>query len=307
MKGEQLCVSLLFDSQFEKDDVISDELSSPSSHSFPGMSTLKDTVSQFKETLNITSERCHEIERNTREQRNSELWYSVRKYSVTSSLFGAIFSRKPDTPPHSFVFRTIQPKSLSTPAINYGINNEKRALNNCFKYQHSLGKTELVVTSSGVIINPSVGFLGASPDEAVYDPSNLNEPYGFLEIKCPYTCRNVTPMDACGNSGSYCSTSGGRILLKETHSYYAQVQGQMAIGEHPWCEFVVFRLKGNSVQHIAFNQEFWTDILSPKLSHFYDNCAAPELVSPVHVLDFPFEMFPKKKILFYVVSKLQIS
>ena len=50
LKGEQLCVSLLFDSQFQSDDVISDELSSPSSHSIPGMATLKDTISQFKET-----------------------------------------------------------------------------------------------------------------------------------------------------------------------------------------------------------------------------------------------------------------
>ena len=52
LKGEQLCVSLLFDSQFQS-DVISDELSSPSSHNIPGTSTLNDTISQFKETLKV--------------------------------------------------------------------------------------------------------------------------------------------------------------------------------------------------------------------------------------------------------------
>ena len=62
------------------------------------------------------------------------------------------------------------------------MDNEKIALNDYIKYQHSLGKTELVVASSGVIINPSFGFLGASPDGVVYDSSNLKEPYGFLEI-----------------------------------------------------------------------------------------------------------------------------
>ena len=61
-------------------------------------------------------------------------------------------------------------------------------------------------------------------------------------------------MDACGKSGFHCSASGGRILLKETHSYYAQVQGQMAIGERLWCDFEVFTLKGISVQRIAFDQ-----------------------------------------------------
>ena len=88
---------------------------------------------------------------------------------------------------------------------------------------------------------------------------------------------------------------GGRILIKETHFYYAQVQGQMAIGERPWCDFVVFTLKGISVLHIAFNQEFWTDKLLPKLSHFYDNSVAPELISPVHVLGLPIQDLSKIK------------
>ncbi len=280
LKGEQLCVSLLFDSQFQSDELSSDDIS------IPGKSTLKDTILQFKETLKITSEKSREIEQDTRDQRKSDLWFSVRRYRITSSLFGAVLSRKADTPPDSLVLRIIQPKSLSTPAINYGIENEKHALE-YIKYQHSLGKTDLVVAPSGVIVNPSYSFLGASPDGAVYDPSNVNEPYGFLEIKCPYSCRNVTPMDACSNREFYCTVSGGKMLLKETHSYYAQVQGQMGIGERPWCDFVVFTSKGISVQHILFNQEYWTDKLLPKLCHFYDNCVAPELVSPVHVLGLP--------------------
>ena len=30
-------------------------------------------------------------------------------------------------------------------------------------------------------------FLGATPDGTVYDPSNLAHPFGFLEVKCPYS------------------------------------------------------------------------------------------------------------------------
>ena len=64
VKGEQLCVSLLFDPQFQ-----AEEVTSPSSHNIPDMSNLKDTILNFKETLSITPERSREIERSTREQR----------------------------------------------------------------------------------------------------------------------------------------------------------------------------------------------------------------------------------------------
>ena len=39
VKGEQLCVSLLFDPQFQ-----AEEVSSPSSHNIPDMTNLKDTI-----------------------------------------------------------------------------------------------------------------------------------------------------------------------------------------------------------------------------------------------------------------------
>ena len=80
VKGEQLCASLLFDPQFQ-----AEEVSSPSSHNIPDMSNLKDTILNFKETLSITPERSHEIERSTREQRNSDLWFSMRRYRITLS------------------------------------------------------------------------------------------------------------------------------------------------------------------------------------------------------------------------------
>ena len=80
-------MSLLFDSQYG-----CEVSSSPSSHSIPQVSSLMDTIKKFKDTLNVTLERSREIERGTREQRNSQLWFSVRRYRITSSLFGAVFT-----------------------------------------------------------------------------------------------------------------------------------------------------------------------------------------------------------------------
>ena len=77
------------------------------------------------------------------------------------------------------------------------------------------------MTPSGVIINPSWSFLGASPDGAVYDPLNIQQPYGFLEVKCPYSVKNVTPTEACSHSG-FCSrlNSIGQLELISTMLKY---------------------------------------------------------------------------------------
>jgi hypothetical protein len=232
-------------------------------------------MAAFKEALEIDREKSAEIERKTRGQCMCPLWHSVRKYRITASVFGSVLSRKREMPPDNLVLRIIQPKSFSTPAIKYGIEKEKCALKKYLSFMHSHGHPDLTVTECGVIINPSHEFLGASPDGAVHDPSN-SEPYGFLDLKCPYSARNITPLEACSKPAFFCDINAatGHLTLKENH---AQVQGQMAIGERPWSDFVVYTMKGISIQRIPFNHTFWTDKLFPKLNSFYDNCVLPEL------------------------------
>ena len=80
------------------------------------------------------------------------------------------------------------------------------------------------------------------------DSNELEQPYGYLEVKCPYSVRDCTPEEACSASHIYCNLdSTGKLKLKETHQYFAQVQGQMAIGEHMWCDFVVYTQRGLTV------------------------------------------------------------
>ena len=61
----------------------------------------------------------------------------------------------------------------------------------------------------------------------------------------------------------------------------------MAITERTWCDFVIFTEKDISIERIRFDSEFWTIELLPKLILFYDNCLAPEVVCPIHVLGMP--------------------
>ena len=106
------------------------------------------------------------------------------------------------------------------------------------------------------------------------------------------SCLNQTPFEAAESGEFFCrlepnSSESPSLKLKSTHPYFCQVQGQMAITERNWCDFIVYTPKGISIEHIPYDPDFWTNELLPKLTMFYDNCLGPEIVCPVHVLGLP--------------------
>jgi len=171
-----------------------------------------------------------------------------------------------------------------------GKDQEDTVLEAYVKHQNSSGHPGLYACKSGFVISEMHPFLGTSPDGCVHDPS-CSDPFGLVEIKCPFSHRDATPKMAC-SSKNFCSylektTDGDVVKLKETHAYYCQIQGQMAITQRKWCDFVIYTLKGISVERIYFNEHFWDKELLPKLIEFYDNCVGPEVVSPMHSIGLP--------------------
>lgn len=163
-RSKGLCVSLLFYPQFQYESS-----HQPSNHNVPNVSQLKQTITAFKRTLELTADRSREIERDTREQRNSQLWFAVRSHHITASIFGVTYH------------------SAKEYFNSYGIEKEKSAIEEYITIQHNQGHKDLVV----------------------------------------------------------------------------------------------------AFQRVYFNQDYWNTKLLPKLISFYDNCVAPELVSPIHPLRFP--------------------
>ena len=81
LHAEELCISLLLDSNLcPNDGTTSSSSSVPTSSTLPGIEKLKKSVSAFKENLSIADEKIREIELNTREQRESTLWFQARRY-----------------------------------------------------------------------------------------------------------------------------------------------------------------------------------------------------------------------------------
>lgn len=289
IRGQGLCVSLLLDPRTRHWSDHGSSEDSSTTPSLPDSASLRHTIQEFKRMLEVSEEKARAIARDTTGQSKSPLWFSVRRYRITASHFGEIMHRKSSTAPDKLVLRLLQPKQFSSVATEWGIRNEAVAIEQYQKHQQSRGHIGLTVSPVGFFISSSHPFLGATPDGAVFDPSSPEEPYGFLEVKCPYSQRERTPNEACNSPGFCCTYDPTRnqVSLRKNHSYYCQVQGQMGIGERPWCDFIIFTNQGISVERIKFNSNFWHNELLPKLVDFYDNCLAPEIVSPMHTLGLP--------------------
>ena len=65
------------------------------------------------------------------------------------------------------------------------------------------------------------------------------------------------------------------LHLPPTHTYYAQVQGEMAVLDVEWCDFVVFSNDAVVVDRIVADHDYWTDLLE-KLEQFYLRHVIPE-------------------------------
>ena len=90
IRGEGLCISLLLDPKVRHWDNSLTATPSISTASLPKQRSLTDTIAAFKDSLKLSEEKLREIEFNTRKQRQSNQWFEVRRYRLTSSLFGHI-------------------------------------------------------------------------------------------------------------------------------------------------------------------------------------------------------------------------
>ena len=116
-------------------------------------------------------------------------------------------------------------------AIRYGMSNESKAAKRYAEYMKDIGNNIQVLECS-VIISNTMPWLAASPDRRVIDKEFG---YGLVEIKCPFTLRNLTPEEACSDPSFYCHLIDGKPELRKNHHYYYQVQGQLGLSGLKWC------------------------------------------------------------------------
>ena len=113
-------------------------------------------------------------------------------------------------------------------------------------------KTSVVET--GLFVSCENPIFGASPDGIVSCECHES---GLLEIKCPWTHRDKSVIDYTKLEESYLEVVDNKIALKKSHSYYYQVQMQLAVTGYSWCDFFLCTTKDSFQQKIYFDKSFW--------------------------------------------------
>ena len=185
----------------------------------------------------------------THAQSESELWMALRNGRLTSSRFGEILRRRVTTDSTRLVTDIMGYNGLLRhlpPALCWGQQNEAKA-RQCYVINRQVFKEDMIVEPTGLHLFPGKSFLGASSDGKVLCRNVDTCCYGCLEIKCPYSINTnvtiqLTPHEIADKFPDFYMQKGsdGQLHLSRSHPYYAQVQGEMAILDVEWCDFVVF-------------------------------------------------------------------
>ena len=215
------------------------------------------------------------LERQTRNQGLSTLWHDHRVGRVTASVFGRVAKLRQSEFSTSLV-KTIMgytKPSPFIPAIKWGRDNEDAARQQYRAFMEAKHRS-FFVRSAGLCVNTAYAYLGASPDGIV---NCLCCGEGLLEIKCPFKHRNVDPVNITDDTFFLHFTEDG-LHLKLDHSYYYQVQGQLAVCEKDYCDFVCWTKQGMHVERIARNEHFF-NMFAPKLEEVFFQYILPEVMT----------------------------
>ncbi|XP_030218111.1 uncharacterized protein LOC115547799 [Gadus morhua] len=229
------------------------------------LSTCKDVE------ISVSEEQAKAVEAATRDQASSKLWFRFRAGRITASKMKTACCTDPKQPAQSLIKSVCYPESyrFTSKATTWGCNHEKFA-RDMFIDVHKESHENVKVHDTGFFINPSVPFLGASPDGLVScDCCGVS----VIEVKCPF-CVKSDMLD----SVSYLEKdSEGKLTLNRNHQYFYQVQTQLGVCKLESAYLVVWTEKDLHVECILFDEEFW-DTICQKSKNIFDTAIMPELV-----------------------------
>ena len=126
---------------------------------------------------------------------------------------------------------------------------------------------DILVENCGFVIDKNNYVLGATPDAKI-----ANSLFGIAEVKCTEEYKDIDPKDICYISKDFCLsyvTYTGKITLNRDHSYYDQVQMQIALSTQTWCDFIIYIFKGMAIDRIPFNSVHWENLKCNILKFYF--------------------------------------
>ncbi|KAM9853335.1 uncharacterized protein ACBR49_004163 isoform 2-T3 [Aulostomus maculatus] len=227
----------------------------------------------------------------TRGQRDNPAWFAWRKYRITASMAHNIaqcrfVNGESKTPPSSYLAAiTGERGSIQTRAMSWGIEKEDEAIVQYQRLKSEALQRPISVLRCGLFIEAHHPWLAASPDGIVTDRES-GEQLLCLEVKCPYKHKHRRVEDACRVDRAFCleiqdedgeqPEGSPRYRLKTSHSFFTQIQCQLAMTGLRHADLVIFTLEETAIVPVTFDPGLWEETVS-KLEFFYREAVLPHL------------------------------
>ena len=237
---------------------------------------VRDGCARLKSSLCVDKEKRDYIEELSKDQTNSKHWHEARQHRLTASDFHKIKNIRKGTDPKTFLKQKLYTKSkIFTKTMKNGLEREGQAAER-YRLQKAIDGDPVTLHNVGFHVSLEKGFLGATPDRIAVDRHGSNI---LVELKNPENSWDLDDMRNVMLKQPCLKSENGEIVLKTSHSYYTQVQGQMYVLNAQYCDFVICTKHTMWIKRIERNQHFINEMLL-KLEDFFDNIFAPEIVNP---------------------------
>ena len=223
----------------------------------------------------LSPEQLQSIQCRTSKQSHSKLWYRLRSGRITASKFKQACRTDVSNPSMSLLKSICYPADIkfSNDAVSWGLEKESTAV---AAYMEKIQEShkEFKFSKVGLMLNNQWPFLGASPDGLI---SCQCCGQGILEVKCPYSCRDIPLHEYACKRESMLVPAQSTYSLKKDHQYYYQVQCQLFISGAKYAHFVVWTPQEIHMETILPDKPFFASNAS-KAENFFKLCILPEML-----------------------------
>ena len=254
----------------------SDIISSIKAHESPiSLAGIKGRCARVKKKLLVTKE----IEKETREQSNSPLWFQHRRARITASKCYRVAVMRPSTSLTKAIKEILYSKVKPTREMKEGLEKEPEIIAEYIQHQINAGHVGLKVSKCGLLVSEAEGFLGANPDGLVEDPSTT-DPHGLLEMKYIQT-DGVESLEEDLVRKRICVKNNTGLTVNRQHQYFYQMQQVMYVSQRNWIDLAVKGSQSSKlyIERVDLDQELWKSV-KEKLHFFFDRHICPELAYP---------------------------
>lgn len=231
------------------------------------MEEIASKADRVKQRLFDSGKEREEVEKATRDQHNSMLWYSVRQPRITASKTKRCLMKETTSPTKAISEVLMYKPNIQTRLMKEGIEMEPKIIERFSK------ETGNIVNKCGFFISESHPFLGASPD-------GITERGNIIEVKKVTSKEEESMEDTLCRLGIY-KKNGDQISINTKHKYYCQIQQQLFCSDvnTSSSHFIVSNGIWMHHEEVAFDNSFWKSAIE-LLGKFYFDNILPEIVYP---------------------------